>query len=441
MKSKKLVSAAIALALILGGNSALASTPINKQVKIASADFEYSKEAQEALAYLNDIRQKAGLMEVKLNPYLTKSAQNHADYIATNGVSSSHSETEGEEGFTGTDVRARVTAVGAPYELTQLIDEGIDYSTSSFTEAIDQLLNSAYHRTPLMTSILSDIGLGIDGTTIVFNYGNLQPTRSNSIYPYDGQTNVGLSFYGETETPNPLTKFGVSKSGFIISINLARLVDTKKIDATITNSKGEKIPFNSLWDTEWFFFPKSELAYNETYTVSVNYIPKSGTEIGVQKNKTWSFTTMKKPGSTIPTPAPKPTPSGSIPGSTHTPSKFNKDNVGVKINNALVKLTPTAIIVNGSTFIPLRGVFENLGSEIGWDQSTKTVTITRGDTEVKLTIGSKTAYINGKKTTLAIAPFIAPSGSTYVPLRFASESIGVDVSWDQANYIAIIESI
>lgn len=55
-----------------------------------------------------------------------------------------------------------------------------------------------------------------------------------------------------------------------------------------------------------------------------------------------------------------------------------------------------------------------------------------------MTIGDRTAYVNGKPITLSVAPFISSEGSTYVPLRFISETIGAKVGWDAQNFVALI---
>ena len=50
-------------------------------------------------------------------------------------------------------------------------------------------------------------------------------------------------------------------------------------------------------------------------------------------------------------------------------------------------------IVDGRTMVPFRGIAESLGGKVAWDEITKTVTVTKGNTEVKLVVGSKTWLI------------------------------------------------
>lgn len=88
-----------------------------------------------------------------------------------------------------------------------------------------------------------------------------------------------------------------------------------------------------------------------------------------------------------------------------------------------------AKVVNGSTLVPMRGIFEDLDAQISWDGNTKTVTAISGETTIKLTINSDYAYINGKQVKLTQKAQII-DGRTMVPLRFVSESLGATVNWD-----------
>lgn len=88
--------------------------------------------------------------------------------------------------------------------------------------------------------------------------------------------------------------------------------------------------------------------------------------------------------------------------------------------------------VSGRTMVPLRGIFESLGAQVNWDASTSTITATKGATDVRLSIGDPRATVNGR-TVLLDAPAMILNGSTMVPLRFISEALGADVKWLQAT--------
>lgn len=89
-------------------------------------------------------------------------------------------------------------------------------------------------------------------------------------------------------------------------------------------------------------------------------------------------------------------------------------------------------IVNGRTMLPMRAIFEELGCVMDWNGDTKTVTASKGVTNITLTVNSKRAKVNGKTIELDAAPMIS-NGSTLVPVRFISESLGLEVRWDQST--------
>lgn len=98
-----------------------------------------------------------------------------------------------------------------------------------------------------------------------------------------------------------------------------------------------------------------------------------------------------------------------------------------------------AVVMSGSTMVPMREIFEKLGATLSWNQTTKTVTAIKGDTKIVLTIGKQTATINGNKVTLTKEAVVL-NGVTLVPLRFVSEALGAKVAWDQKASVATITS-
>lgn len=99
------------------------------------------------------------------------------------------------------------------------------------------------------------------------------------------------------------------------------------------------------------------------------------------------------------------------------------------IDGKLTNFAQQPVIENGTTLVPMRALFEYLGATVNWNGETQTVISKRGNVEIKLTIGSKIAYINGSEQTLVVPGKII-NGYTYIPLRFVGESLGDTVSWD-----------
>ena len=64
-----------------------------------------------------------------------------------------------------------------------------------------------------------------------------------------------------------------------------------------------------------------------------------------------------------------------------------------------------------------------------YNREKKRVEIFNEDTSVILLTGNKTAYLNNRPVTLEAAPEII-GGTLYVPVRFAAQALGAEVSWD-----------
>ena len=113
--------------------------------------------------------------------------------------------------------------------------------------------------------------------------------------------------------------------------------------------------------------------------------------------------------------------------------------VKVYVDDGIISFDVQPIITNGNTLVPIRPVCEALGADLRWDESTRTAVVTRAGKEIKLTIDSTTAYVNGKAYTLSIAP-IASNGRTLLPLRFIMEQFGQKLEWVGASQSIYIEA-
>ena len=85
-------------------------------------------------------------------------------------------------------------------------------------------------------------------------------------------------------------------------------------------------------------------------------------------------------------------------------------------------------IISGRTMVPLRSIFEAMGANVMWDNSTKTVTATRGEVTIVLTLGQNTMYVNGEAVALDI-PATLINGRTMVPTRAIAEAFSANVDW------------
>lgn len=103
-------------------------------------------------------------------------------------------------------------------------------------------------------------------------------------------------------------------------------------------------------------------------------------------------------------------------------------NGGIKPIDTVSSTSP--IIQNGNTLVPIRAIIESFGGQVDWDNSTRTAIVKFNDKDVRLTIGSKVAKVNGNSKTMNIAPVIH-NGRTMLPIRFVSENLGISVDWNQ----------
>ncbi len=96
-------------------------------------------------------------------------------------------------------------------------------------------------------------------------------------------------------------------------------------------------------------------------------------------------------------------------------------------------------LINGRTMVPLRPIFEALRTAITWDDTTETVTATKENRIVSLTIGQPTMFINGVPTEMDVAPILIDN-RTLIPVRFVAEAFACIVTWDDMKNVVNIIS-
>ncbi len=105
------------------------------------------------------------------------------------------------------------------------------------------------------------------------------------------------------------------------------------------------------------------------------------------------------------------------------------DDITILINETEAVFGQEPFIDDGTTLVPMRAIFEELGASVEWDGDSRTITSQKDDTVIVLGIDDPQMTVNGASYTLEKAPIIVDD-FTYVPLRAVSEAFGCGVDWD-----------
>ena len=138
-----------------------------------------------------------------------------------------------------------------------------------------------------------------------------------------------------------------------------------------------------------------------------------------------------------------------------SPMYLNYNNKDVAYNGTLGKVTVDgnsislgtmpSIIVDNTALLQAWKVFSDssIGAGYSYNSSTKVLSLSLNSTSVKLTMGSKTAIVNGKSRTMDTAPLYvmnkaAKKAYVMVPGSFVASFLGYDYSWNSATKTSVI---
>lgn len=124
---------------------------------------------------------------------------------------------------------------------------------------------------------------------------------------------------------------------------------------------------------------------------------------------------------------------------------YNRGKVYLNINGEDIStenfpLEP--IIIDDYTLVPAREVFEIVGAEVNWDQSTYSIEVIYEDITINMSINGLTAtkdVVDEEQETLILdIPPKLINAKTMIPIRFVSEAIGFDVDWINDERLVVI---
>ena len=123
-------------------------------------------------------------------------------------------------------------------------------------------------------------------------------------------------------------------------------------------------------------------------------------------------------------------------------------DVNIVIDGEGLNLDVAPQIIDGRVMVPIRGVLENLGALVKWDDETQTVSARKSSKTISLEIGSNDVTLDkgetnddGSAKTETIQTDVAAqlvSDRTLVPLRVISEAMGYSVDWNDETYTVSI---
>lgn len=116
------------------------------------------------------------------------------------------------------------------------------------------------------------------------------------------------------------------------------------------------------------------------------------------------------------------------------------------VNNKSVQSALEPIVFNDRALVPVRDVFEEVGATVRYNSVTQTVEVVDNNAYIRMKINDNVAYVNGEKTSIpdsVVPKLISKVGGetkTMVPVRFISETIGLNVNFDSENGAILIDS-
>ncbi len=104
-------------------------------------------------------------------------------------------------------------------------------------------------------------------------------------------------------------------------------------------------------------------------------------------------------------------------------------DIKVAIDGEVINLEEPVMLIEGTIYIPVAAIYENLGAELDWQQNEQVLYAAIGDYELKLSAGSKVVEIDGENNEWE-DPVKYLNEAVYAPYEPAIEALGPIVEWD-----------
>ncbi|MGE8033467.1 stalk domain-containing protein [Lysinibacillus sp. NPDC093692] len=106
-----------------------------------------------------------------------------------------------------------------------------------------------------------------------------------------------------------------------------------------------------------------------------------------------------------------------------------RNNVTINIDGETIQINDPILDKADHLLLPMRALYEAIGASVDWNKETLTASANRNGKVINLTIDSMTALVDGQEVEMDVAPIIYKD-RIYMPLRFVTENLDGNVSWD-----------
>lgn len=117
----------------------------------------------------------------------------------------------------------------------------------------------------------------------------------------------------------------------------------------------------------------------------------------------------------------------------------SKENVHILLDGQEQTFNASPVIIDGTTLVPMRQLFETFALDVRWEAETQSVTGAKEGISIRMQIDNPTVHINHQPTELRVAPQLINS-VTMVPIRIVSETLHLEVDWDGKTNTVILSS-
>jgi len=420
----------VSIVITLKSGVRISSPPFS--FNISSTAFEevpqtpVYEEVRDRINYYRDI---IGLNRMSIDRSLNAAANNHALYVV-NSTNAGHLQSDKKhEYFTGEMPWDRTRYFGY---MSPMVAENIHFKQSSIG-AVDDWMDSVYHRLPLISPIYAHLGYGyaVRGTKYanVLEVGSVKYNglnRRTVVYPVDRQKGVPVTWSG-LEEPNPFRLYPDAKGpgGYPITLLVSgdRVERVELVNASITDGTSSIgfYSFDAVNDSELAknnaiaLIPKYTLKPHTAYMVNTEIKVFYSDDTSEEIKKEWSFTT----------------------GGGGFETYRSGSDILVYLNGRKRSYDPAPFIKNDRVLVPVRDICEELGAVVKWSPENYKVEIVKEDNVITLSIGSRKALVNNRSVDIDAAAQIYQD-RTFVPLRFVSEVLGYSIDWDGVMRMVMI---